>query len=179
MQHISISFVPLPICDIFRINSLFALSVYPFSRVSQLHLFRSPFAMQSLVCSFAVLHSLAVHRTEAAAVVVCCTACIHPPTHPISIYFVHPPALRSPPYQFFARYLCLSTLQCLSSPSIPFARSPCNLLRFRFYPTSMHCCVPNPPGIATTWQSVDIRFATHRNALTVRACICCLCIAPT
>ena len=37
----SLSF-PLPICNLFRISSLFALSVYPLASVSHLHLFHSP-----------------------------------------------------------------------------------------------------------------------------------------
>ena len=35
------------------------------------------------------------------------------------------------------------------------------------------------PGTATTLRSVDIRLAIHRNASTVRTCICCPWTVPT
>ena len=70
------------------------------SHDSHLYLFHPPSrsvihipAMQSLMCSFVVRHSLAVHRTETVAAVVCCIACTHHPVPPISIYFVPSPDL--------------------------------------------------------------------------------------
>ena len=87
----SLSF-PLQICNLFRINSSFVLSMSIRSPVSPISIyFTRPLAVQSCMCSFGVFHSLAVHRTEAVAAVVCCIACKHPPMPPISISFIPSP----------------------------------------------------------------------------------------
>ena len=50
---------PLPICNLFRINSSFVLSVYPLSSVSHLHLFRT---LSRIAISPVLIRCPSIHR---------------------------------------------------------------------------------------------------------------------